>query len=494
MAYRKSRMAEPVIGSLAQLGQNIRTARIRRELTVEMLAQQLGIHRTTLTRMEAGSPEVSIGHYANALFHLSLGTPFSEIAAPASDSTGLQFDLRRLPRRVRARSGHLPHYRKPALDRPSSANRTGFDAILKIGVVGAMSGPCALWGLVSRFSAETTAALHNDRGGLLLDGKRYLIEIVARDDRLCPDACYDAVKSLIDMGVRYIIGPNVEQTLQRVLPLAEKHGVMLFPYAMSRTLYSPPNSNTVLSQLAGYQAWPRIFRYLIEHRGVSSVAVLSPETPEAAQQQHEAMAAARQAGLEIIHAAGGYRAGADEPTAEISRLLLREPDLIVLPNLAPGDACRLIRGARAAGFRGHFATEAAQDAHTLYAALGDEVDGMVILGGALSRGDGSAYFAEFIERYTEIAGTWHDESGTKAYALEFILATLSRLGGAALSDIALFKSAIPDFAVRDPFRDNRQELRYTGRRYFSQKRQLRMPLTIKVADQGEFRPLISTEA
>lgn len=31
---------------------------------------------------------------------------------------------------------------------------------------------------------------------------------------------------------------------------------------------------------------------------------------------------------------------------------------------------------------------------------------------------------EFIDRYTRIAGEWNDEAGTKAYALEILLATL----------------------------------------------------------------------
>lgn len=486
----KSKIQPPMsVGlSLARFGQNIRTARLRRAMSVEMLASLLGIHRTTVTRMEAGGPEVSIGHYANALFHLGLGAPLGTLAEPEADYIGLQHELRRLPKRVRARVPHLPSLEAPL----SPVADRGFDGVLKIGVVGAMSGPYALWGQVSRFAAETTAALHNEKGGIVLSGKRYMIEILAMDDRLSPDDSYTSVAALIDKGARYVIGPNVEQTVQRVLPLIKAHGVMLFPYAMSRTLYSPPVSNTVLSQVAGFQAWPWIYRYMIEQKDVSSVAVLSPDTPEAMQQQQEAIVAARQAGLTIISCDGGYIAGSADPGARIAHILHREPDLIVLPNLAPSDAASLIRAARAIGFRGHFATEAAQDAQMLYDAVGDEADGMVILGGALSRGGGSAYLGEFVERYVDIAGTWHDEGGTKAYALEFILATLSRLGPRALTDVELFKTAIPDFAMRDPFGTGDQMLSYTGRKYFRQQRQLRMPLSIKIAEARGFRPLLSS--
>ena len=37
--------------------------------------------------------------------------------------------------------------------------------VLKIGVLGVMSGPAASWGLVNRYCAETSAQLINEQGG-----------------------------------------------------------------------------------------------------------------------------------------------------------------------------------------------------------------------------------------------------------------------------------------------------------------------------------------
>ena len=58
---------------------------------------------------------------------------------------------------------------------------------------------------------------------------------------------------------------------------------------------------------------------------------------------------------------------------------------------------------------------------------------------------------EFVERYNKVAGEWNDEAGTKSYALEIILATLQKAGKAALEDVEVFKAAIPDFSVKNPF-------------------------------------------
>ena len=58
--------------------------------------------------------------------------------------------------------------------------------VLKIGVLGVMSGPAASWGLVNKYCAETSAQLYNEEGGFEIGGKKYKIEIVPLDDKNDP--------------------------------------------------------------------------------------------------------------------------------------------------------------------------------------------------------------------------------------------------------------------------------------------------------------------
>ena len=44
--------------------------------------------------------------------------------------------------------------------------------VLKIGVLGVMSGPAASWGLVNKYCAETSAQLYNEQGGVEIGGKK----------------------------------------------------------------------------------------------------------------------------------------------------------------------------------------------------------------------------------------------------------------------------------------------------------------------------------
>ena len=57
---------------LAELGENIHLARLRRKLTAEQVSKRAGISRTTLWQIEKGLPSVAIGAYAQVLFVLGL--------------------------------------------------------------------------------------------------------------------------------------------------------------------------------------------------------------------------------------------------------------------------------------------------------------------------------------------------------------------------------------------------------------------------------------
>jgi len=63
------------------LGENLKLARLRRNLTAEMVAQRAGISRMTLNKIENGSPSVAMGNYFMVLHVLDLSKNFGELAA-----------------------------------------------------------------------------------------------------------------------------------------------------------------------------------------------------------------------------------------------------------------------------------------------------------------------------------------------------------------------------------------------------------------------------
>lgn len=91
----------PVQRALKKFGADIRIARLKRGFTLQMMAERIGIHRSTYSKVEKGDSSVGLGIYATALFSLGFGTPFGDLIDQRSDDTGLLLDLENLPKRVR---------------------------------------------------------------------------------------------------------------------------------------------------------------------------------------------------------------------------------------------------------------------------------------------------------------------------------------------------------------------------------------------------------
>ena len=66
---------------LAELGENIKLARLRRKLTAEQICERAGIGRNTLWMIEKGGPSVAMGAYAQVLFTLGLENDLLKLAS-----------------------------------------------------------------------------------------------------------------------------------------------------------------------------------------------------------------------------------------------------------------------------------------------------------------------------------------------------------------------------------------------------------------------------
>ena len=65
---------------LAEMGENIKLARLRRKLSAEQVAERANIGRTTLWAIEKGSPNVAMGFYVQVLFVLGLEKDLLKVA------------------------------------------------------------------------------------------------------------------------------------------------------------------------------------------------------------------------------------------------------------------------------------------------------------------------------------------------------------------------------------------------------------------------------
>lgn len=363
------------------------------------------------------------------------------------------------------------------------------DKVLKIGVLGVMSGPAASWGLVNKYCAETSAEMYNAKGGVDIGGVKYKIEIVAIDDKNDPKLSVSGAERLTQQdGIKYIIGPNVDTTAASIRPVVEKAGAMHFPYAFDKKLYTPPAGNAVLGMIASYQAGPIIYKYLKDKKGVKSVAFVVRNEADPINQRKEGVEAAKALGLTIVSESDTYEPGTSDFFPVMSKVVKSKPDLIVLSGVAPSDAPLLIKAGRELGYKGIFSTETAQDAKSLMQVAGDKADGFISVGGASTPAIRSKAMEDYIAAYTKHVGEWNDEAGTKVYALEIILATLQK-NPKAINDINEFKKTMATFQMDNPYVKEKTTLKYVGKAYFTQPRQIGVPMVVNEFSGGDFKTL-----
>ena len=87
---------------IRQLGESLRTARIRRRLSQKDLAALMQVSIGTVQRLERGDPGVSIGNIAMAFLCLSSLDKLAKVLEPSADEIGNAADRFRQPQRVRS--------------------------------------------------------------------------------------------------------------------------------------------------------------------------------------------------------------------------------------------------------------------------------------------------------------------------------------------------------------------------------------------------------
>lgn len=113
MSSPKSRSA------LNQLGKDLRSARLRRGISVADLAARAGTSTSTIARLEKGDAGVGIGTLSDILVVFGLVDRLADLVEIRKDDLGLALDAERLPQRGRSSAS--------ARKRPAGSKSAGSD-------------------------------------------------------------------------------------------------------------------------------------------------------------------------------------------------------------------------------------------------------------------------------------------------------------------------------------------------------------------------------
>jgi len=228
--------------------------------------------------------------------------------------------------------------------------------VLKIGVVGPLTGPGAQWGLAQAGGVQIAAKEVNDKGGLKVGNKTYRIEVIAYDEQYKATIAVSAMQRLISQdGVRFIFGPLSSAGTLAVMDIVQESKVIAISGAYSRKALdkTKPYMFRVYSTPAEY-AQP-IIDWLKKNlrTDVRRVAIINPNDETGWDSDNLLSGTYSKNGYTVV-AKELYERSVRDYQPLLTKILAEKPDIVELGTTPPASAGLVVRQARELGYKGHF--------------------------------------------------------------------------------------------------------------------------------------------
>ncbi len=81
-------LSDAALGSLTQLGRRLKEARLRRNWSQLQTAEKAGLSESSIKKVEAGSPRITVGAYLSLLDVFGMPAALDQVLAPGTDTLG----------------------------------------------------------------------------------------------------------------------------------------------------------------------------------------------------------------------------------------------------------------------------------------------------------------------------------------------------------------------------------------------------------------------
>lgn len=213
------------------------------------------------------------------------------------------------------------------------ATPTTPDTVVRIGVIGSLTGDDANSGKALVDGANLAADQANRNGGLQIDGKSHTVELVIADTQSTPEGAVEAAQTLINQaGVVAIVGPQYSRYAIPVARLAEQSKVPMISPRSTNPETTAGKQYVFRSIFTDSFQGDVIARFARENLNSQRAAVLydiaSPYNRGLAEVFQQVYT---QAGGTIV-AFESYTTGEQTFKAQVQRIRESSPDVVFLPN------------------------------------------------------------------------------------------------------------------------------------------------------------------
>ncbi len=244
--------------------------------------------------------------------------------------------------------------------------------VLRVGVIGPLTGGGAAWGLGLDGGVKIAAQEINQDGGLKVGDDTYTIEVVSYDDQYKAAEALTAANRLMGPDdVRFIFGPIGSASLLAIKPMTEREGVQLYTGAWAADVLK--DSEYVFRVGPTTQEFaPSTVQWVKENKpDVQRIGLIAANDETGWNSQKIQANAYSEAGFDVVTTEFFERTQNDF-SAILTKMLAQDPDNIELDTAAPRTAGLIVRQARDLGYTGSFTKFGGFDVDELVKAAGKQ--------------------------------------------------------------------------------------------------------------------------
>lgn len=226
--------------------------------------------------------------------------------------------------------------------------------VLKIGVVGPMTGPGAQWGLAAAGGVQIAAKEVNDKGGLKVGGKTYRVEVVPYDEQYKAAVAISAMQRLVNQdGIKFVFGPVSSAGTLAVMDIVKESKTLAFTGAYSRKALDPANPYMYRVYCVATDFAQPMVNWLKKNRQVRRVAIVNPNDETGWDSDKLLSEVYAKSGYTVV-AKELYERSVRDYQPVLTKILAERPDLLDLGTAPPASAGLIVRQARELGYKGQF--------------------------------------------------------------------------------------------------------------------------------------------
>ena len=223
---------------------------------------------------------------------------------------------------------------------------------IKIGIIAAISGPAAPWGIPNTRGIRLGAEEVNEKGGFKVKGKEYKWKLIEYDHKYIPaEAVKAANKAIYSDKVKYLAIMGGSPTLA-CIPLMKENKILSLNFAGGGKSVTNPDNPLVFRHNPSIHAmYASIYPYLMKNEGVKTAACINPDDATGISGYEASKMMADASNLKII-VKEYFERGLKDFTAMLTRVLAKKPDMIETSYTDPTSSALICKQARELGYKG----------------------------------------------------------------------------------------------------------------------------------------------